>query len=83
MMAWITFTAKILLAMLSPALLAFALVKGWSALYPDAGMYPQGDAWSEQTFGMLILGLLLLSVILPVLLTVRDIQNQRSPAESQ
>ena len=81
MMAWVRFTAKMLFAMLAPALLAFALSNVWTALFPPAPIFPQGDTWSDKVFGLLILGLLVLSIILPALLAIREIQKNKSCEE--
>ena len=91
-MTWVRFFFKLLVALLGPALLAFALSTVWSVLYPypttvcdENGkcytLFSSGLSLAEQCFGVLIFGLLLLSIVLPVLLTIREIQKESSIEE--
>jgi hypothetical protein len=75
MMARIRFIAKILISMLVPASFAIALSRVWSALHPDVGI-THNESRADIAVGVLIFGLLLLSVVLPILLAIREIQNK-------
>ena len=93
-MTWVSFFFKLLVAMLGPALLAFTLSTVWSVLYPypptvcdEKGkchtLISNGLSLSEESFGFLIIGLLLLSIVLPILLAIREIQKESSIEELQ
>ena len=89
-MVWTKFILKILAAMLGPTLLALVLTRLWSRFYQSpcrkdpicSGIYPYEPNFTEQVFTVFILGLFLLSIVLPILLTIRDIQRIRSLNES-
>jgi len=92
-MTRVRFIFKLLIAMLGPALVAFALLTVSSRFYPHppSGCSENGDCYqifdnglslSEQVFGVVIFGLLLLSFVLPILLTIRDIQKEKSAGGS-
>ncbi|PYT01571.1 MAG: hypothetical protein DMF63_01625 [Acidobacteria bacterium] len=77
------FFFKLLIAMLAPAALAFVLVRVRSQFFAAPNPYSEGDFFSaESYFEILIFGILLLSFVLPILLTIREIQSDRSSEES-
>jgi len=78
-MVWARFISKILLAILGPTMLAAAVWVIWSRFdRQETVIYPYEPTSIGQALGFLILGLLLLSILLPILLTIREIQKDRS-----
>ena len=76
-MTRVRFILKLLIAMLGPAAVAFALLLVWIRVFQKP-VYPDYPTFSDQFFGLLFYGLLFLSILLPILLVIREIQNKRS-----
>ena len=82
-MTWVRFFFKLLIAMLGPAALALAALMLEPVLFPKSRFTPTHvQTVSEDVFGVLVFGLLLLSIALPLLLIIREIQNHSSSGES-
>ena len=77
------FILKILAAITAPLLLAVIVSALWSLAHPRPVMtITHDETFGDPIFATAILGLIVLSFVLPIFLTVREIQAKRSAVRS-